>query len=105
MKVFCSIKILVLTDVVECLHDGPLFAAVFDCLEVLSADSEEIQNDAVGAGIDIGGENADLMGGQGAANLFEEAFAVMSGDDEFAVAKLFSLDPLNGAFKLGVWAS
>ena len=105
LKVFFSIKILVLTDVVECFYDGLLFVSVFDCLEVLVADSEEIQDDAVGASIDIGGENADLMGGEGAANFFEEAFAVVSGDDEFAVAKLFSLDPLNGAFKLGVWPS
>ena len=105
LKVFCSIKILFLTDVVECFYDGLLFVSVIDCLEILVADSEEIEDDAVGAGIDIGGENADLMRGEGAANFFEEAFAVVSSDDEFAVAKLFSLDPLNSAFKLGVWPS
>lgn len=48
LKVFCGIKILFLTDVVECFYDGLLNVSVFDCLEVLVADSEEIEDDAVG---------------------------------------------------------
>ena len=66
-----------------------------DGFEVGGADPEDVDHDAVGAGEEVGGEDVDLFGGEGAADFFEEEGFVAGCEDDFGVTFVGVIDPFD----------
>lgn len=98
-EVVVGIVAILAGEFVEFVDDAELLCAVFDGVSVGAADSEDIEDDAVAAGVDVGGEDVDFFRSEGAAEFLEEEGAVFGDDGEFGVAVVGAFDPLHGGFE------
>ena len=72
-EILGGVVFFLLIDLVEGRNDSHLFFLSRDHFEVVGADAEKVEGDPIGPGVDVGGENVELVGCEGAADLFEEA--------------------------------
>ncbi len=85
-QVVFGFVVLGLEDGGEGVGEAVAGGGVGDGFEVGGADAEDVEDDVVGAGEEVCGEDVDLFGGEGAAEFFEEEGSVAGGEDEFGVA-------------------
>ena len=99
------VVVVLLVHLVEGHENTHLLVIVPDRLHLAGADPEDVEDDAVSAGVDVGGENVDFVGGQGAANFLEEEVAVVCDHGELGISLVGVVDPLESRLKGGVGAA
>ena len=78
LKITAGKIVFLLVDFIEGHDHAHLPIVILYCLHIVSADPENIEGYSIFPGVDISGKDVDFVGGQGAADFFEEKMAVVS---------------------------
>ena len=73
---------LLFVDLVERLDDREFLDLVVDGGLFGGRDTENVEDQSIGTGVNVGGENVDSVGGEGAARLLQKEWAVLAPNDE-----------------------